>query len=242
MIDKKELSYGVGLILTFFVILFLMWSPLFGKDADGKGLNAFQAADNLFNSIAKGSSYFMEVMEEKNQVFVGKTFKASLELNNERWGAMAQTMLQAAGAGASLDGSTVHVEGDLGAVLQAAIIDSRDMFHNDGAKVGSRYGHGEPQARELLYVWNNLIKGLEKELNAQERFADAKHLGEVLSKSVEVGYNFYGIVAESAGSKAGILTFSLIFYIIYTLWWGMAILFFFEGLGLKMTAGKKKEA
>jgi hypothetical protein len=240
MIDKKELSLGLGMIASFFVVLFLMWSPIF-PGPDTTKVNAFQAADNLFNSISKGSAYFMEVMEEKNQPFVGKTFKASVQLGSESRAGMAQAMLQSAQASVSLDGSTVHIEGDLGRILQAAIVDSRDMFHNDGAKVGERYGHGEPQARELMYVWNNLIKGLEKEMNAQERFADAKHLGEILSKSVEVGYNFYGIVAESAGSKAGILTFSLVFYVLYTLWWGMAILFFFEGLGLKMTAGKKKE-
>ncbi len=241
MIDKKELRLGLLMIGSFFVVLFLMWSPLFPGPEDTK-VNAFHAADNLFNSIAKGSSYFMEVMEEKNQPFLGKTFKASLSLDNERRASMAQSMLQAAQAGVSLENTTVHVEGDLGRIVQAAITDSRDMFHNDGAKVGARYGFGEPEARELIYVWNLLFKGLEKEMTAQERFADAKHVSEVLSKSVEVGYNFYGIVAESAGSKAGILTFSLVFYVVYTLWWGMAILFFFEGLGLKMTAGKKKEA
>lgn len=241
MIDKKELSTGLILFISFFVVLFLMWSPLFPGPDDTK-VNAFHAADNLFNSIAKGSSYFMEAMEEKNKPFQGKTFKASVSLDNERRGSMAQTMLQAAQAAVSREGATVHVEGDLGRIIQAAITDSRDMFHNEGAKVGARYGFGEPEARELIYVWNLLFKGLEKEMTAQERFADAKHVAEVLSKSVEVGYNFYGIVAESAGSKAGILTFSLIFYVIYTLWWGMAILFLFEGLGLKMTAGKKKEA
>lgn len=241
MLNKKELNLGLVLIVSFFAVLFLMWSPLF-PGPDNTKVNAFHAADNLFNSIAKGSSYFMEAMEEKNQPFIGESFKASIDVSKERRAKMAQAMLQSTQAGVTVDGSKVHVQGDLGRIVQAAITDSRDMFHNDGAKVGGRYGHGEPEARELMYVWNLLFRGLEKEMNAQERFAEAKHTAEVLSKSIEVGYNFYGIVAESAGSKAGILTFSLIFYVIYTLWWGMAILFFFEGLGLKMTAGKKKEA
>jgi hypothetical protein len=29
--------------------------------------------------------------------------------------------------------------------------------------------------------------------------------------------------------------------VIYTLWWGVAILYLFEGIGLQMKAGKKKE-
>ncbi|WP_051822738.1 hypothetical protein [Desulfonatronum thiodismutans] len=240
MINKKELNIGLFLAASFFIIFGLMWSPLFPGLDDDK-VNAFHAADNLFNSISKGSAYFMEQMEEKNEPFLGKTFKASLNVGNERRAVMAQAMLQSARAGVSLDGTTVHVDGDLGLVIQATITDSRDMFHNDGQRVGARYGYGEAEARELMYVWYRLFKDLENEFNHQERFADAKHVAEVVSKSVEVGYNFYGIVPESAGSKAGILTFSLVFYVIYTLWWGMAILYMFEGIGMKMKAGKKKE-
>ncbi|SMP66044.1 hypothetical protein [Desulfonatronum lacustre] len=240
MINKKELNIGLFLCASFFIIFGVMWSPLFPGLENDK-VNAFHAADNLFNSISKGSAYFMEQMEEKNEAFLGKTFKASLDVGNERRAVMAQAVLQSARAGVSPDGATVHVEGDLGLIVQAAITDSRDMFHNDGQRVGARYGYGEADARELMYVWYRLFKDLENEMNHQERFADAKHVAEVISKSVEVGYNFYGIVPESARSKAGILTFSLVFYVIYTLWWGMAILYMFEGIGMKMKAGKKKE-
>jgi hypothetical protein len=58
---------------------------------------------------------------------------------------------------------------------------------------------------------------------------------------VEVGYNYYGIAPESAKSKAGILAFALVFYVIYTLWFGYAILMLFEGFGLEMKKGAKKE-
>ena len=64
---------------------------------------------------------------------------------------------------------------------------------------------------------------------------------EVVKKGVEVAYNFAKIEPESASSRMGILTFSLIFYVIYTLWWGLAVMFIFEGIGLQMTAGTKKE-
>lgn len=240
MINKKELSIGLFLAVSFFAIFALMWTPLF-PGLDGDKVNAFHAADNLFNSISKGSAYFMEQMEERNQPFMDSTFKASLSVNSERRSEMAMIMLQAAQAGVSTEGTTLHVEGDLGRVAQAAITDSRDMFHNEGQRVGTRYGYGESDAREIMYVWHQLFRGLETEMNKQERFADARHVSEVLSRTIEVGFNFYGIIAESARSKAGILTFSLVFYVIYTLWWGMAILYLFEGIGLKMKAGKKKE-
>jgi hypothetical protein len=60
-------------------------------------------------------------------------------------------------------------------------------------------------------------------------------------KGVEVAYNFFGIQPEKSSTKAGMLTFALLFYLLYTVWWGYAILFIFDGLGLKMTAVKKKE-
>ena len=66
-------------------------------------------------------------------------------------------------------------------------------------------------------------------------------MSEVIKKGVEVAFNFYGIEPQSVVSKAGILSFALVFYVIYTLWWGVAIFFLFEGFGLQMKAGAKKE-
>jgi hypothetical protein len=240
MMNKSELTKGIVLSGSFFLIFFIMWSPLFPGPDDTK-VNAFHAADNLFNSISKGSAYFMDVMEEKNQAFIGKSVEATLELDNPKHAGMAVTMLREHQAEVEQDGAGVAIQGDLGEIVQAAIADSSDMFANDGRTVADRYGYGEEEARRLMYVWYSVLQGLENAMNEQQHFADAKHVAEVISKSVEVGYNFYGIEAESAGSKAGILTFSLVFYVVYTLWWGMAILYLFEGIGLKMTAGKKKE-
>jgi hypothetical protein len=76
----------------------------------------------------------------------------------------------------------------------------------------------------------------------QKQFTQAKIMNEVITKAVEVGYNFYGISAQNIKEKAGIVTFALVFYVIYTMWWGYAIYFLFEGLGLEMKAGHKKEA
>jgi hypothetical protein len=32
-----------------------------------------------------------------------------------------------------------------------------------------------------------------------------------------------------------------VFYVVYTLWWGFAIFFIFEGIGLSMTKAKVKK-
>jgi hypothetical protein len=41
--------------------------------------------------------------------------------------------------------------------------------------------------------------------------------------------------------KAGLMTFLLVFYVAYTLWWGFAIFFIFEGIGLTMSKAKVKK-
>jgi hypothetical protein len=53
----------------------------------------------------------------------------------------------------------------------------------------------------------------------------------VQSKAVETSYNYYGITAENIGDKIGIVLISLVFYVVYTLWYGFGILYLFEGFG-----------
>ena len=87
----------------------------------------------------------------------------------------------------------------------------------------------------------NVLKEIDKDLTRQKQFKEASFVADVVKKGIEVSYNFANIVPESAGSRMGILSFSLIFYVIYTLWWGLAVMYLFEGVGLQMTAGTKKE-
>jgi hypothetical protein len=41
--------------------------------------------------------------------------------------------------------------------------------------------------------------------------------------------------------KAGIMTGLLVFYVLYTMWWGFAIFYLFEGVGLTMKKAKIKK-
>ena len=53
-------------------------------------------------------------------------------------------------------------------------------------------------------------------------------------KAVECSYNYYRVEPQGIGDRWGTVVFSLIFYVVYTLWYGFAILFMFEGWGLKL--------
>ena len=60
-------------------------------------------------------------------------------------------------------------------------------------------------------------------------------------KAIEASYNFYKVEAVQVKEKAGLMTFLLVFYVAYTMWWGFAIFFIFEGIGLTMSKAKVKK-
>lgn len=242
MIHKKEMTLGMLLLISFFVVLFIMWTPIFGKNNQGEGLNAFEASDNLFNTISKGSSYFMEDLAGSIENYQGNTdLDLTLKIKNNEMTDVIATVIDKHVAEADVQGQDIHIRGSLTTVLDAAVQDSDDLYYNQASELAERYGYSADNVRQIGYAWYLCLKSLETALNDESRFKEGKLVADIINKGVEVGYNFYGIKPESAASKAGILTFSLVFYVGYTLWWGMAIFYLFEGFGLKMTKGKKKE-
>lgn len=228
----KKFTLGVILTVTFFIVLWIMFQPYFG------GENAFHAADRLFNQISKGSSYFMKQMAEKAASVNGKVVEVKLKVESEALQANIQKILSTRGITTSTEGSDLHLKGDLGVLLSAAVADSDDMYYNRGDAVRERYGIDE---RQVLFAWWKALGMLEKEFTAQKQFGLAKLVKSIQTRAVEVGYNFYGIKPKKVSEKAGILVFALVFYVLYTMWWGYAILMLFDGMGLEMKAGAKKE-
>ncbi|MCX7822763.1 MAG: hypothetical protein N2260_04890 [Syntrophobacterales bacterium] len=229
----KFFVLGVALTVGFFVVLWIMFSPFFG------GKNGLQAADDLFNSISKGSAYYMKDIAKKVTTLKGQQMSLSVKLPSEQLAGNVEKILVARQFNVTRSKDQVKVSGDVGLLLENAIEDSEFMYQNKGEAIRSRYGIPE---KEAMYAWWNFLRGAQKALMDQKQFAQAKVMNDVITKAVEVGYNFYGINAKSIKDKVGIVTFALVFYVIYTMWWGYAIFYLFEGLGLEMKAGKKKEA
>lgn len=233
VMNKKEFNKGLFLGVSFLVVLLIMFMPFFGD-----GRNAFRAADRFYNSIAKGSTYYMPGLLKHNEEFNGHKVNVAIRIDNSEMLQKATLLYSAAGATVSEANSQLNVSGDLGQILQTVIKQSDTVFHNRGEEIAQQFGF--PQ-REALFVWHQSLKSMNKSLLKQEQFADAAWVEEVMKRAIEVAYNFYKIEPRSAFSSAGVLGFSLGFYVIYTLWWGFAILHLFEGLGLEMKSGHKKE-
>jgi len=234
IVNKKEFNTGALLAISFLVVLVIMFFPLFG------GRNAFEASDRLFNSIAKDSTYYIPQVSTENEEYMGKEVDVTITLDSAEMVRRASRLFLNAGATVTAEGeqNQLRVQGDLGKILQLTIQHADTVFHNRGDELAQQYGYHQ---KEILYAWFKSLKGLNKGLTKQEKFKEAAWIEEVLKRSVEVSYNFYKIEPRSAGSAAGILSFSLVFYVVYTMWWGYAILFMFEGLGLQMKSGRKKE-
>lgn len=232
--NPKMFNMGALFAFTFLGVLFMIFSPVF----DGK--NGLEFADESFNKLAKGSSYFIPKVSRTVQTIAGKSISASITLDKSEDAANTEKILSLAGVKVSRKDVTLNVEGDIAAVLRSAIKDSDAMYNNDGKAVSERYGMDEKKA--LKYWWTALSK-IEKQMKKEKNIEIAKVISDVNKKAVEPGYNFYGINANKVIDHAGMMSGLLVFYVFYTMWWGFSIFYLFDGVGLTMKKAKvKKEA
>ncbi|GAB7079926.1 hypothetical protein JCM14635_15990 [Megalodesulfovibrio paquesii] len=230
---KKELGIGISLLVSFFVVLFLMFTPLF----DGK--NTLEASDNLFNSLSKGSTNFFDRVSKEADKFDGKQVEVTIDLKDKVM-APAITILTATGMTATQNGGQLTIKGDYGKMMHAANVDAELLYNQKDADVAAKYSG--VSAKMALYTWWNIAKELDIPLKKLKLVEEAKAMNTLLTRSIEVGYNFAGIEPVKVKDRLGILIFSLAFYVAYTMWFGYGVLFTFNGLGFAMKAGKKKEA
>ena len=226
MIDKKnEFFLGVGLIIGFVIVLIFFFMPLY----DGK--NGLDYLDNLYNSISKGSAYYIQKVKQETDRFKGNALSVTLTMANEKQAEQTASLFKAGGAAVTVSGAEVKASGDLGKILANSLADADAMYRNDGKAVAGKYGYEE---RRVLYNWWKAFEEMDKSLKKQKKFKEAKVVSVVEQKAIEASYNYYKVDAQKIGDRWGTVIFSLIFYVVYTLWYGFAILFMFEGWGLRL--------
>jgi hypothetical protein len=224
-VRKSEFFLGLGLMIGFVVVLIFFFMPLF----DGK--NGLDNLDSLYNSISKGSAYYVPGLKKEVEKFRNHPVSASLQMASEE--EAAQTALLFKSGGAKVDGSgrNLQISGDLAMILDNALADADAMYWNKGQTLSGKYGYRE---RKALYNWWKGMNEMQKSLNKDKKFREAKLIALVQKKAVETSYNYYTIEPQSIGERWGTVVFSLLFYVVYTLWYGFSILFLFEGWGLRL--------
>ena len=222
---KKEFWGGFFMMGAFVVVLVLMFSPLF------KGHNALEYLDALYNSISKNSAYYIPAVREEAEDFSETSVSVTLDMGDEERARQTALLFMKADAMVNTSGSELKVSGVLGEILAYCLSDAEDMYYNRGEKISEKYGYDE---RRVLLNWWLAFSRMEKSLNDQKQFKEAKMISLAQKKAVEMSYNYYTIEPQAIGDRMGIVGFSLAFYVIYTLWYGFAIMFMFEGWGMRL--------
>lgn len=245
MIVRNKKTFGVGSVfaISFLGVLLMIFSPVF----DGK--NGLQFADDSFNRLSKGSSYFIPKVAKSNEKFMGRMFAISIKTDKpedrpgdaEKRAANIGKVFTAAGAKVEVNAATVKIEGDLGKVLASALQDSDDMYKNRGEEIRARYAADDE--KKMFRQWHNALGMINKEFQKEKKIEESKMVSDVMKKAIEPAYNFYKVDGEKVIDHSGMLSGLLVFYVMYTMWWGYSIFYMFDGLGLSMKKAKvKKEA
>ena len=225
MENRKKMYSGFGLLIGFVVVLIIIFSPVF------KGQNGLEYLDDLYNSISKGSAYYIPKVKAETDTFSGRSVTATIEMKDESQTQQTAALFMKGGALVNISGTRLKIEGDLGKILANCLADADRMYMNDGQAISSKYGYNERQA---LFNWWQALTAMDKVLKKQKQFQEAKTVDLVIKKAVETSYNYYQIEPQKISDRAFIVFFSLVFYVIYTLWYGFAVMFLFEGWGLKL--------
>ncbi len=224
--DKKEFGMGLALMAGFFIVLFAIFSPLL----EG-GKNTIDYLDGVFNSISKNSAYYIPELAEKGEKHAGTAVTLSVSAADEGQAERMQKLFSAAGATVAAEGTKLTVSGDLGLLLAGVLADADLLFKNEGAKIKEKY---DLEAKRALYDWHRALSAIAKDLDRQGKFPEGKIVRDVQTKGVEPAYNYFGIEAIPMGNMLWVVLFALVGYVAYTIWYGYAILFLFEGWGLKL--------
>ena len=126
--------------------------------------------------------------------------------------------------------------------MAAALEDSDQMYHNNGDYIKKKYGVEDyEKMKQMFRQWHNAFKGIHKQLTLQKKVNEADFIKKVITAAIEPAYNFYGIDAVKISEKAGLAAGFLVFYVLYTIWYGYGVLYLFEGLGLSAKKPKVKK-
>lgn len=224
---NTKLVLGSVLLGSFVAVLVAIFLPLFDGD------NALNYLDNLYNSISKGSAYYIPKVRHEIEDHGAEPVTLTLTLKSADLAERVAALLDNAGATVSVAGATVTAQGDLSAMLTASTTDADDAYHGRGEAIEARHGL---TARVALHAWWSALGAMEKDLNRQKLFAAAQLVHTVQAKAVECAYNYYGIDAQAIKDRWGTVLFSLVFYVLYTIWYGYGIMYVFEGLGFELAA------
>ncbi|NLG85268.1 MAG: hypothetical protein GX493_11835 [Firmicutes bacterium] len=233
VVDRRKFWIGLIGLVTFFIILAMFLSPVVN------GKTGLEYAYELFNQLAKNSSYYIPDQAKNAKKFEGKAVDVWVKVKDASEAEKLIYIVTATGAKTKVDGKKVKIKGDLGLLAKAALGVADALFKNQEEHIQARHWVG---GREVVYYWWNIFKSLNEKYRREKLGSEANFTESVMTRALEPAYNFAGIKAAKFTEHAGVASFLLGFYVIYTIWYGFSIWYLFEGLGIEVKGGEKKEA
>jgi hypothetical protein len=231
--NKNKFSVGMGGLILFSLILGIWLSPW------GNHRSGLERVDQLFNQMAKNSTYFIPDAVMLAQKFEGTTVDFGI---HSRWpgddARMVQILRSNRLSAAPLGDGRVRIKGDLGRMGQSASVDAELLYKGQESDLRAKYGCNE---KEVIYCWWVAFDGLTRRFIQENRSSEADFTRFMATRVLEPVYNFAGIESRSIGQNIWTVAFFLGFYLLYTLLYGFSILFLFEGLGIQATKSKEKK-
>lgn len=236
--SKKNFAKGLFLLASFAVVLVMIFMPIFTSDA-GKKQNGLEFSDDLFNKLSKGSSYFIPDMTKAVDKLAGKNFEVTVKVKDQATLENAVKVLPLAGIKVQPKEGALQISGDLSQLLSLSLKASDKLYANDLAGASALFGDmdGKLALKALWTVQGAMVKELQKIKMIEE----ATVVKKVNERGIEPAYNFFGVTAENIGHKIPLVAGLLVFYVLYTMWYGYAIFDIFDGVGLSMKKSKVKK-
>ena len=257
--NGKALARGLLLLSTFLVVFVIFFMPVFpAQEAGSQKTNGLEFADHLFNTLSKGSSKFLDPsMQEKDNidkptqertqgkvVDIDVPFKAVVDKNAEFGDTnllqVAESLLKEQGYEVTATDSSLKIKGELYPLLKTVLADSLSTYNNNFKEVSDR--HNGLDGRQVMKTWWHLLTNMIKPMQRANYVDEASAVSAVITKGIEPSYNFYGITPLRVVDNIPLVAGFLIFYVVYTMWYGFAIFEIFEGIGLTMKKSAKQEA
>nr|MBC8360575.1 hypothetical protein [Candidatus Desulfatibia profunda] len=230
VVKKNRFALGAVLTVTFFILLYIIHAPVV---VSIKGKSLVHYTDEFFTSISKGSVYFIPELIKKSDNYIARALDVKIKGDEK-----AALIFTKAGAKVDLKNGQLTIKGDLGKILKNTLEDADTAFKGLDKILYDQYGYA---GKEIIQCWWLAFKEIEAAYKKAGQAEEMEFMAAVRIKALEPAFNFYGVEAASASKRVLGISGVIGFYVIYTVWWGFAIYFLCEGVGLLMTKSKQKK-
>lgn len=244
--NKKAFLRGLLFLGSFLVVFVTFFMPVFPAPDGAPKTNGLVYADRVFNTLSKGSAnYFDPSMNNTRSVNYliqdakDKNFDLTVTIKDEKIAENATLLLDQLGIQAEREGTRVKIAGELFPLLEIIVEDSQFMYNNDADSIAEK--HNGIDGRFVVKTWWHLASSMIQPLQQQNQNEEANTVNNVIARGIEPSYNFFGIAPKKVQDNIGLILGFLVFYVVYTMWYGFGIFEIFEGIGLSMSAGPKED-